>query len=148
MVAPVSEHRGGVVAGLRVPARLAGTAPLRVGVLALAVGLTDAVADPHRTHIPLCPFHAFTGLDCPLCGSLRAVHDLTRLRLAAAAHDNVLLLAALPLLVAWWLAWLRADIEGRSRPVLPRWATVLVVGLAIGFAVVRNLPSGAAMRAT
>ena len=48
--------------------------------LAAAVGGTAVVAtvDPSEPgHYPECPFHWITGLYCPGCGTLRAVHALT-----------------------------------------------------------------------
>ena len=46
-------------------------------LLGLGVALVAAV-DPHTSgRYPTCPFHAVTGLWCPGCGGLRAVHDLT-----------------------------------------------------------------------
>ena len=38
----------------------------------------------------LAEFHAMTGLWCPGCGGLRAVHDLTHGHLVTALHENAL----------------------------------------------------------
>lgn len=47
--------------------------------------------DPETWNVPLfCPFHAVTGLLCPGCGSLRAMHDLLNLRMADAFRHNFL----------------------------------------------------------
>lgn len=47
--------------------------------------------DPESWNVPLfCPFHALTGLLCPGCGSLRAMHDLLNLRVADAFAHNAL----------------------------------------------------------
>ena len=51
-------------------------------------------------NVPLCPFHAATGLYCPLCGSLRGVGDLAHGHVMAALGSNLLLVVTLPLL-AW-----------------------------------------------
>lgn len=123
--------------------------PLRVGAAALAATAVLAVGNPNTTHVPLCPLKAVTGLDCPLCGSLRAVHALTRGDIAGAANHNLLFTVAAPFLVLAWGWWL-LDTLDRRPPGTPlveayrRHATLLRwVGVAVlvTFAVVRNLPS-------
>jgi uncharacterized protein DUF2752 len=45
--------------------------------LALAAAILISAFDPAATWwFPSCPLHALTGLLCPLCGSLRALHAL------------------------------------------------------------------------
>lgn len=126
---------------------LAMRAPLGVASLAVtAVGVV-ALVDPNEPgHYPTCPFLALTGLFCPGCGSLRAVHALAQGDLATAVGLNLLTtLAVLPMVVVW-LMWARRSWIGAHRhtavPVsLVR--TLLVV--AVVFAVLRNLPFGAAL---
>jgi hypothetical protein len=48
---------------------------------------------------PKCPFKILTGLDCPGCGSQRAIHHLLNLNVESAIHANVLLILALPYLL-------------------------------------------------
>ena len=117
------------------------TAPVTAGAAALAGTAVLAVANPNTTHIPLCPLNALTGIDCPFCGGLRAVHALTRLDVVAALDHNLLLTASMPALVACWVVWL-----GRSlgRPVgvghqFPAATKPVLVAVAILFAVVRNI---------
>lgn len=53
--------------------------------------------DPLSTNFIIkCPFKAITGLDCPGCGSQRAVHNLLHGNLKAAFADNALFVIALP----------------------------------------------------
>ncbi len=85
-------------------------------------------------------------MDCPLCGSLRAVHDLTRLHLGAALRDNVFSVAGLPLMLGFWVLWLRRGDRGGTRPAVRRGLTVLLIIAAVAFTVLRNLPVGAALR--
>jgi hypothetical protein len=85
-----------------------------------------------------CPFRAFTGLDCPLCGATRATFALLHGDVVTALDHNALYVAALPLvglLVALWLVRGTVPARVRSAPVL--WAVVV---LAAAFGVVRNLP--------
>src|SRR5690348_15182815 len=60
--------------------------------------------DPSQSALyPLCYFHRLTGLWCPGCGSLRALHQLLHGNLSAALHYNALLVLSLPLIA--WLGW-------------------------------------------
>ena len=112
-------------------------------------GLTLALhyRDPHvQGSWGFCPFRALTGLDCPGCGGLRAVHDLTNLDVAGAASSNLLLVLMVPVVLVLWLAWTRRAwrsdrplLASVSRPML--WGQVALVVIAI-FTVARNLPIG------
>ncbi|MBA3282590.1 MAG: DUF2752 domain-containing protein, partial [Acidimicrobiia bacterium] len=119
------------------------TAPVTTGVAALAGTVVLAVGNPNTTHVPLCALKAVTGLDCPLCGSLRAVHSLTRADLATALDHNVLFTVSVPFLVLGWTLWLSRSL-GRplvpDRP-LPRLAKPALLAVALAFAVIRNLPA-------
>jgi hypothetical protein len=123
-----------------------GSGPWWVAAVVLLGVAVDAAVDPTRTHIPLCPLHAATGLDCPLCGGLRAVDELVRGHVATALRDNALLVAALPVVLGVWLAWVTSpDRSVRSR----RWPAAVRIGVivvAVGFAVVRNLPFATGLR--
>lgn len=48
--------------------------------------------------MPRCPFFALTGLKCPGCGTLRAIHNLLQLKLADAWNMNPFLILSMPLL--------------------------------------------------
>ncbi|MCB0976961.1 MAG: DUF2752 domain-containing protein [Acidimicrobiales bacterium] len=100
------------------------------------------MANPESNHVPLCPLKAVTGLDCPFCGSLRAVQDLVHGDLAGAADHNVLFVASLPFLAIAWVSWLvRSSSGDDQRPVAPRWLLPTFLVAATAFAVLRNLPS-------
>ena len=112
-------------------------------------GLTLALhyRDPHvQGSWGFCPVRALTGLDCPGCGGLRAVHDLTNLDLAAAASSNLLLVLMVPVVLGLWLAWTRRAWR-QDRPLLATvrrpmlWGQVALLVITV-FAVVRNLPVG------
>jgi hypothetical protein len=84
--------------------------------------------------VPLCPTHALFGVDCPACGSTRAVRSLLTGDVAGALSHNVLLVLALPLLAVAAFAWLRGQAVTH-----PRWALPALVVLLTAFTVVRNL---------
>lgn len=114
-------------------------APTLVGVGALGACVVVALVDPGAPgRYPLCPFRLVTGLDCPGCGTLRAVHALSDGRLLAAADHNLATVVLLPLLLLAWVRWLRgghASAAGGSAAT----GYAVAAGLAL-FWVVRNLP--------
>jgi len=119
---------------------------LRVAaVTAAAVGAATALAtvDPNQPgHYPGCPFLLVSGLYCPGCGSLRAVHDLLHADLAGALARNPLAVAAVPFLVyALVAAWAAA--LGRRPPSLTTVPAPVIWGLlvvVVAFGVLRNVP--------
>lgn len=49
--------------------------------------------------LPQCPFHLFTGLLCPGCGSQRALSSILHGEFLQAMRFNILLIASLPFLL-------------------------------------------------
>ncbi len=99
--------------------------------------------DPTRTWFyPPCMFHALTGLNCPGCGGLRAIHKLLHGNLKGALRSNALVVLLVP--VVLWLG-ARAVWEGKAHlrpansPVHMPLLWVLL-GVTIMFGVLRNLP--------
>jgi hypothetical protein len=91
---------------------------------------------------PVCLFHQMTGLQCPGCGSLRALHQLTHGHVAAAWHFNPLLVSLLP--VGFWLALreiarLAAGWRWPGIVTRPLFGWLLLAATVV-FAVARNLP--------
>jgi hypothetical protein len=125
--------------GVRTPALLA--------TAALAAVVLLQVRDPHlHGSYGFCPWLAVTGTACPLCGGLRAVHDLGRGDVLAAASSNLLLVGSLPVLGLVWTRSVAAGWRGRGSPYDDRAVRRLLlasVGLVLAFWVVRNLPSAA-----
>jgi len=107
-------------------------------VFAGLVALTSTVSPEQSGHYPSCPFRAVTGLYCPGCGSLRALHDLARGHLVGAAEHNALLVAVLPVAIVTWLRVVTGRSANRPLPRWLGWATLAVLAL---WTVVRNLPA-------
>jgi hypothetical protein len=118
--------------------------PWGVAAAAGAGCLALAAWNPGDHGIPICPTKAITGLDCPLCGGLRAVAQLTRGHVGQAASHNLLVVAFAPVAVVWWLSWWWAERNGRPLPRLRigRVGWSLIAVLVITFTVIRNLPIG------
>ena len=116
-------------------------------VVAVGAGLGCAavwVGDPSTPGgvLPVCPTRALLGIDCPLCGGLRAVWWLLHGDLAPALHANALAVVGLVLgstaLALWGVR------SARGVPVPPwlhpvRWHRPVLAVLAVWF-VVRVLP--------
>lgn len=73
------------------------------GLLFIAAALyIYTVFDPSESALfPKCLFHSLTGLDCPGCGSQRAIHSLLHGHISEAWHYNALMTASLPYIFLW-----------------------------------------------
>jgi hypothetical protein len=126
------------------------SAPERIRLVYGLVVLVAATAgtailfsyDPARYGFyPPCFFRSFTGLNCPGCGAMRAIHQLLHGHVLTAARFNLLLVLSLPGSV-WWVArcgflWL----SGKSVifDIRPAWLWTLF-GIVTVFTILRNLP--------
>jgi hypothetical protein len=99
--------------------------------------------DPAQIPLPICGFHATTGLHCPGCGATRATHELLHGRFLGALHYNALWICTLPLAVYMGISELGLVAVGRPLPGnLPckPWLFVALGAIAVLFFVLRNLP--------
>lgn len=122
------------------------SAPALTGAVVLCAVALLHVRDPHdQGSYAYCPVNFLTGLQCPGCGGLRAVNDLSHGHLVDALSSNLVVVGlVLPLAMVLWLGWARSRWDGRAfaprlltRPVL--WS---VLALVLAFGLVRNLPFG------
>ena len=129
--AATPERRRALVAPLALAsAGVAGLALLRlVDVTAMPIGLP-------------CPFLAITGLWCPFCGGTRALDALASGDLGTAVSMNVLVVLLVPLVVVEWGRWTAGRARGRPTSFMNYSSRVIAVaaGVAVLFAVVRNIP--------
>lgn len=91
---------------------------------------------------PVCFFHQATGLDCPGCGALRALHALLHGHLVQAIRFNALFILTIP--VTLWLGARAILCLLAGRP-FPRFVTRpmfawLAAGAIIIWGIARNLP--------
>jgi len=116
--------------------------PAVLGLAGAAGVVLVAAVNPERPgHYPVCPTYALTGIYCPGCGGLRAVHALTHGDLGTALARNPVVVLGLPLAVWAYLAWARRRLLGRPATWYPSarqgWALFAVLAV---FTVLRNLP--------
>lgn len=121
------------------------------GVATAVVGATVALAlrSPHVSGSwGVCPSLLLTGMWCPACGGLRAVHELTQGDVAGAFAMNPGVVIGLPLAVAVWFWWLLGTVGRRPTrgPLVAVGALVstragwVFLALAVVFGVLRNVP--------
>jgi hypothetical protein len=114
---------------------------------ALLTGLAGLILlrlyDPATSGIfPPCPLRYFTGLYCPGCGSLRAIHQLLLGNVHEAWALNPLTIIFLPFVTYGLASEALIQLHGRGLPhlFLPAiWIRVLCAVVVL-FGVARNLP--------
>jgi hypothetical protein len=117
-------------------------------VLVVAAGVTALIVlycfDP-RQHgwYPPCPVHWGTGLHCPGCGSLRAIHTLMHGDVASATSYNVMTVVVIAVAIGIGLTSVveRVTRSTARRARLPGILIHGVTGLILLFAVLRNIPA-------
>jgi Protein of unknown function (DUF2752) len=90
---------------------------------------------------PTCLFHRMTGLLCPGCGSLRALHQLLHGHIWTAFQYNPMLVTGLPFLAV--MGGLILGASFREKPVtfaVPRKWVFLIIGIGLAFSIWRNIP--------
>jgi hypothetical protein len=126
------ERRGYALSGLAAFLLIAGTA-----------GWLLWRFPPEMYHFyPVCPIHELLHLDCPGCGTTRALAALLHGRFAEALRLNALaVLVVLPGAAVYGAVagWRAVRAGNFSWPQVPGWAVAAVVGVVVGFTVFRNL---------
>jgi hypothetical protein len=116
-------------------------------VVVAGLGITGliwvATVDPNEPgHYPTCPSLWLAGIYCPGCGSLRGLHALTHLDFAGVVAMNPALLLAVPYLGWAWVFWLLRSVgKAERRRLAPAWVLWALLGLLLGYWVLRNVPA-------
>jgi hypothetical protein len=113
------------------------------GGMVIVAGVVLFCFDPTRYHFyPTCIFHRTTGLLCPGCGSLRALHQLLHGYFITAFRFNPLLVVSLAALAVMGVLY---QVRKQTLPWFkPRWLWALgIVFLAVS--IWRNLPGAPAL---
>jgi len=101
------------------------------------------VFDPATSGVfPPCPVRYLTGLYCPGCGSLRALHALLHGDLRRALAMNPMMVVTLPFVTYGLVSAALVELRGKGLPqvMLPAsWIRALCVAIIL-FAIARNLP--------
>ena len=118
------------------------TALTLLALFAAVAGVVLFCFDPRQYHFyPVCFFHKTTGLLCPGCGALRALHQLLHGHLAAAFHFNPVVIVSLPILAlaAARYGWQKVRNQPASLGLRPLWLWLILTAVLV-VSVLRNLP--------
>lgn len=127
-------------------------ATLRERLFAFAIVATSVVAllylrlfnpaMPGTSFYPSCPFHSLTGLNCPGCGTLRGLHQLTHGHLLTALNHNALMVLSLPFLGYTLVSYALVATRGRglSKPFVRPVFIKALFWIVIAFWILRNIP--------
>ncbi|WP_255498734.1 DUF2752 domain-containing protein [Dysgonomonas sp. ZJ709] len=72
---------------------------IAIALTAIAIVIYFLFSPEESNIFPQCPFHYLTGLDCPGCGSQRAIHNILHFRIKEAFFFNPLLVISIPYLI-------------------------------------------------
>ncbi len=109
----------------------------------VAAGLMLYFIEPNNSPwLPKCIFKLATGLDCPACGTQRAIHSLMHGEWRAAWGYNAFLFLSLPYVVAVMFAtFARCKTADKvKRFAMSRTAVNIYLYLTIAWWILRNLP--------
>src|ERR1700741_336490 len=101
------------------------------------------VFDPATSGVfPPCPVRYLTGLYCPGCGSLRALHALLHGELGRAWAMNPLMMVMLPFIIYGLVSAALLELRGKGLPEVKLPANCIRAFCAgvILYAIARNLP--------
>lgn len=110
-------------------------------LLASAIYLYQYNPDGSNVY-PTCPFHSLTGLHCPGCGSIRALHQIMHGNILAAFNLNPLMVLFTPLL--GWIILSQLCVVIRARPLprlfIPAFFIWILFAVIIIYWILRNIP--------
>jgi hypothetical protein len=110
-------------------------------LLILVCSVVLHMYDPAKsTLFPPCPFHALTGLHCPGCGTLRALHELLHGHPVTAFGLNPLTVLCLPVVGYIFLCKAVPGRRLRSLSISAFWGWILLGAIAV-FWIMRNVPA-------
>jgi len=119
---------------------------IRIIIIGLAIFTAGSIyflySPEESVYFPQCPFHRLTGLDCPGCGSQRAIHNLLHFQLQDAFISNPLLVMAIPYItVGIYFEYFggKERFPGVRKILFGRVAIIMVFVIIILFWVVRNI---------
>lgn len=110
--------------------------------IAVVVGIYFFFDPSHSIWAPKCPFHLFTGWDCPACGNQRALHSLLHGDFRAAFLYNPFAILSVPYLLAViYTSYGRSAFALRMKEIVQhRYVILGYLVLMIAWWILRNTP--------
>lgn len=116
---------------------------LCIPIVILTMGIFYFIINPNTfAFAPKCPFHSFTGLHCPGCGSQRAIHEILHGNIWTGLQHNFLILFAI-LIVSYklYVSYVNNSSSQSNQNLLQHNAAPwLILALVLGFWILRNIP--------
>lgn len=111
-------------------------------IVAFAIIILLRFPPTQYSFYPQCPIFEYLHLECPGCGTTRALAALLHGRLAEAFHFNALVVLWLPVAAAYAILCYYRFLQRRPLrwPQTPPIATYFACVVAVLFTIVRNLP--------
>lgn len=116
---------------------------IAASVVAVTGVILLRIFDPASSGVfPPCPIHYVTGLYCPGCGSLRAMHQFLQGNLQAAWAMNPLTIVLLPFVGYGLASEALLQLRGRElpQPLLSGASIRTLCAVIIVFGILRNIP--------
>lgn len=132
----VAESRAAVIGRAAAPVAVATTVATCLAAILLRF------PPEQYSFYPQCPVHALLHIQCPGCGTTRALAALLRGHVAEAFRLNALTMSMLPLAVGYAAVWYRLYLrdEAFRWPQIPTAGIYAALAVAALFAALRNLP--------
>lgn len=117
-----------------------GTVLVTVGAALSVIWMADPTTPGGA--LPTCPTKALFHIDCPGCGSLRAIYSLMHGDIGAALHYNAVGVLAIVALTVSFVTYTVGLWTGRRlwKWQTLRYAPAIVLGIALVWFVIRNIP--------
>jgi len=112
-----------------------------IGVILIFLFLFFFFNPQHSIFFPKCPFYLLTGLQCPGCGSQRAIHSLLNLDIVQAFHYNALFVISIPYIaIGVYLEYFNGKVKlPKLRKILfGENACYIILIITISFFIIRN----------
>ncbi len=112
-----------------------------IAIIIAAIILLYKINPSTSSFFPSCPVYTITGLYCPGCGSLRALHQLFHGNISNAFGFNPLMVIALPFIAYSFLSYILDGITGKTLPkiFIPAFYIWLILGIILLFGILRNI---------
>lgn len=110
-----------------------------IGLILLVLSVFVYFQDPSKGPILPCVFNKITGLYCPGCGMTRAVNAVFKLNFYQAFRFNALIFI-MPIMLGFYYG-----ASYLKKPQLAKITLILMLVVALGYGVLRNLESFSAL---